>query len=85
MHSQQPSPPPLSRGLERLWFHFHLGCSGASFSKVPIINGPLIISVYIKDRGFYSFACNVIKLSVNETKWSCLLARTRVLILYISI
>ena len=42
-------------------------------------------SVYIKDRGFNSFASNVIKLSVNETKWSCLLARTRALILYISI
>ena len=27
----------------------------------------------------------MIKLSVNETKWSCLLARTRALILYISI
>ena len=33
-------PTPLSRGLRRLWFHFHLGCSGARFSKVPIINGP---------------------------------------------
>ena len=41
--------------------------------------------VYIKDRGFNSFASNMIKLSVNETKWSSLLARTRTLILYISI
>ena len=33
----------------------------------------------------YSFASNMIKLSVNETKWSSLLARARALILYISI
>ena len=43
------------------------------------------ISVYIKDRGFNGFASNMIKLSVNETKWNSLLARTRSLILYISI
>ena len=58
----------------------------ARFSKVPIINGPgKLASFYIKDRGFNSFASNTIKLSVNETKWSSLLARTRALILYISI
>ena len=28
------------------------------------------MSVYIKDRGFNSFACSMIKLSVSETKWS---------------
>ena len=39
----------------------------------------------MQDRGFNSFASNVIKLSANETKWSSLLARTRALILYISI
>ena len=38
-----------------------------------------------QDRGFNSFASNMIKLSVNETKWSSLLGRTRALILYISI
>ena len=38
----------------------------------------------IKDRGFNSFTSNMIKLSVNETKWSSLLARTRALF-YISI
>ena len=59
---------------------------GARFSKVPIINGPgTAVSVYIKDRGFNSFASNMIKLSVNETKWIILLARSRALILYISI
>ena len=58
----------------------------AHFSKVPIINGPSKMSpIYIKDRGFNSFASNMIKLSVNETKWSSLLARTGALILYISI
>ena len=39
----------------------------------------------MQDRGFNSFASNMIKLSVNETKWSSLLVRTRALILYISI
>ena len=39
----------------------------------------------MQGRGFNSFASNMIKISVNETEWSSLLARTRVLILYISI
>ena len=39
----------------------------------------------MQGKGFNSFASNMIKLSVSETKWSCLLARTRALILYISI
>ena len=39
----------------------------------------------MQDRGFNSFASNMIKLSVNEIKWSSLLASTRALILYISI
>ena len=39
----------------------------------------------MQDRGYNSFASNLIKLSVNETKWSSLLARIRALILYISI
>ena len=55
---------------------------GAHFSKVPIINGPGKLSPFlIKDRGFNSFASNIIKLSANKTKWSSLLARTRALIL----
>ena len=37
----------------------------------------------MQGRGFNSFASNRIKLSVNETEWSSLLARTRALILYI--
>ena len=41
--------------------------------------------VYIQDRGFNSFASNMIKLPVSETKWSSLLARTCAHILYISI
>ena len=53
--------------------------SGGRFPKVPVS-----LSVYIKDRGFNSFVSNMIKLSVNETKWSSLLPRTRALILYIS-
>ena len=44
-----------------------------------------VVLVHMQDRGFNSFASNMIKLSVNETKWSSLLARTYALILYISI
>ena len=40
---------------------------------------PVSCPVYIKDRGFNSFASIMIKLSVNETKWSSLLARTHAL------
>ena len=39
----------------------------------------------MQDRGFNSLASNMTKLSVNETKWSSLLARIRALILHISI
>ena len=39
----------------------------------------------MQDRGFKSLASNMIKLPVNETKWSSLLARIRALILHISI
>ena len=39
----------------------------------------------MQEGGFNSFASNRIKLSVNETEWSSLLARTRARILYISI
>ena len=39
----------------------------------------------MQDRSFNSFASNMTKLSVIEAKWSILLARTRALILYISI
>ena len=39
----------------------------------------------MQDRGLNSFVANMIKLSVIETKWSTLLARTRTLILCISI
>ena len=39
----------------------------------------------MEDRGLNSFASNMIKLLVSETKWSSLLARTGAFILYISI
>ena len=39
------------------------------------------VLVYMEDRGFSSFASNMIRLSNNETKWSSLLARTSALIL----
>ena len=39
----------------------------------------------MEDGGFNSFATNMIKLSVSETKWSSLLARTGAFVLYVSI
>ena len=54
-------------------------------AKVPIINARKAVMVYMQDRGFNSFASNMVKLSGNETKWSSLQARTLALILYISI
>ena len=61
--------------------------TGARFSKVPIINGPGKLSPFTLkiEVSIVLHLLNMIKLSVNETKWSCLLARTRALILYISI
>ena len=46
---------------------------------------PKAVVVYMKERNFNSFLSSMIKLSVNETKWTILLARTRALILFISI
>ena len=44
---------------------------GARFSKVPIINGPVKLSLFTrKIEVSIVFASNMIKLSVNETKWS---------------
>ena len=44
-------------------------CPGVCFSKAPIINRPLkAVVVYMQDRSFNSFASNLIKPSVNETK-----------------
>ena len=61
--------------------------TGARFSKVSVINGPvklLLFSCKI-EVSIVLHLTNLIKLSVNETKWSSLLAGTRSLILYISI
>lgn len=41
--------------------------------------------VYVQDRGFYSLVDNMIKSSVNKTKWTGFLARPQALILYILI
>ena len=43
------------------------------------------VLVYMQDRGFSSFGSNMITRSVNETKWSSLLARIHALILHILI
>ena len=60
--------------------------SGAHFLKVPIINGPAKLLLFTcKIEVFNSFASNMIELSVHETKWNSLLARTHAVILYISI
>ena len=59
---------------------------GARFSKVPIINGPGKLSPFtLKTEVSIVLHLMMIKLWVNETKWSTLLARTCALILYISI
>ena len=56
------------------------------FSKAPITNGPVKLLLFTCNcRGLKRFAANMIKLSVSETQWSSLLARTRALIRYISI
>ena len=60
--------------------------SGAHFLKVPIINEPVKLLLFTcKIEVFNSFASNMIELSVHETKWNSLLARTHAVILYISI
>ena len=44
--------------------------------------GGKVTVVYIQDRGFNSFPDNnMTKISINKTKWSCLLAKTCTLIL----
>ena len=88
-----PRSPQVDRLLKKHISYLEMGSisvallgPGARFSKVPIINGPGKLPPFtLKIEVFNSFVSNVIKLSVNETKWSSLLARTRALILYISI
>ena len=58
---------------------------GARFSKVAIINGPAKPLLIMCKMKFSSWASNMIKLSVNKTKCSSLLARALAFILYISI
>ena len=56
---------------------------GARFSKVPIINGPDKLSPFT-----FTMKVSIVlhlTLSVSETKWSSLLARTHAFILYILI
>ena len=74
----------LDRGVARKLSEEELQkWSGDHFSKVPIINVERkAVVVYMQDR---NFASNMIKLLVNETKWSSLLAWTFALTLYISI
>ena len=58
---------------------------GTRFSKAPITNGPVKLLLFTCNcRGLKRFAAKMIKLSVSETQWSSLLARTRALIRYIS-
>ena len=59
---------------------------GPLFSKVPIINGSVKLLLFTwKIEVSIVLHSNIIKLWVNETKRSSLLASTRVLILFISI
>ena len=83
MNVKSPLSPGVWRSGMQLTSAF---CHGACFSKVPMINRPhKAVVVYMQDRSFNSFASNLIKPSVNETKWSILPARTRSLILFISV
>ena len=60
--------------------------SRARFSKAPVINGPVKLLLFTcKIEVSVGFISNMIKLSVSKIKWSSLLARTRALILYITI
>ena len=58
----------------------HNGSPAGPFLKSPPNKRTRIaaIIIYIQDRGFSSFAENVIKLSVTKTKWTSL-ARTSAL------
>ena len=82
--------------IESIIFPTHPPQSNPLLGDPVIIRGPFLeshdnqralqaVPVYIKDPGLDSSASNMIKLSVNEAKWSSLLTRTRSLILYISI
>ena len=74
--SREPHPQGWSHFLrEKSWHEV--------FNQRP--RKAVLTVVYMQDRGFNSFISNMINLSVNETKWSSLLARTHALILYISI
>ena len=45
--------------------------AGARFSKVPIINRLVKLLMFTcKKKSFNTFASNMIKLPVNETKWT---------------
>ena len=61
-----------------------MACRGLFLENPDNQRARKAVVVYMQDRGFNSFASNMIKLSVNKTKWSILLARTRALILFIS-
>ena len=59
---------------------------GARFSKVPTINGPAKLLLFTwKIEVSIVLHSYMIKLSVNETKWSILLARSLALILFVSV
>ena len=57
-----------------------------AWSLGPIINGPVKLLLFTwKIEVLIVWHSHMIKLPVNETKWSILLTRTRALILFISI
>ena len=65
---------------------YQLKSPAARFSKAPVINGPVKLLLFTcKIEVSVGFISNMIKLSVSKIKWSSLLARTRALILYITI
>ena len=50
--------------------------SGARFSKLPVITGPVKLLFSIKDGSFKSFEIYTVKLSAKETKWPSSEVRT---------
>ena len=75
----------MSRIALKACLHGGWGPQGPFLESPDNYTARKAVVVYMEDEGFNSFATNTIKLSVSETKWSSLLARTGAFVLYMSI
>ena len=71
-------------------YHFHLLCNcciklAASLGSPDNQRARKTVVVCMQEKGFNRLASNKINLSVNEIKWSSLLARTHAFSLFISL